>query len=650
MAEWGAFKNLIWFWAVPATAGLFLIASMRKKSEMARFGDPQLIEKLTLSLDRRKRLLKRALWVTAVALMVVALGQPHLRKKETLVERKGIDVIIALDVSRSMLAKDIPPNRLEKAKLELAALIDKLKGDRIGIVAFAGEAVIQCPLTTDKGAVKLFLSTANPNLIPYQGTAIGKAVLVSLEAFADKEKEHKAIVLLTDGEDHEGNPLEAARRAKERGVRIFTIGFGTPDGSTLQEGSGSYKKDRAGQVVLSRLNEGLLKEMASGTGGVYYRASRGELELDGLIRHLRQMGQKGFTSDWMVEYEENYQPFLLAAFLLLLIEMALSEAKGQGARRFGRSAAALLFCFFFLSGFQFYGDVKNEQGNRLYEKGKIEKAKTAYLEGLKSKPDSPEIAYNLGNTYYKEGAYAESLKSYKKAAGNGQNAGWLSKAFYNLGNSLVRAKQDDKAKEFYKQALRLDPNDQDAKYNLELLMKKEKEPQKKDQQKQDQEKQQNQQDQKDQQQNQQGQGGESDPQKEKSGDDKSEGGENKEDKEGQDAADKSEGGESSQGKSEEEQSQQEEKERQEKERQEQQQAAAEQQRAEEQRRQQEEKRQDQQGSGEEDAESPKPKSQAEARAEQILEALENQEKQALRFESGTNNPRNQIRRVAEKDW
>ena len=327
MIEWGAPYNFIWFWALPAAVLLFFLSSFRRKSELKRFGDPALVERLVQSFSASRRLWKRVLILIVLACIVAALGQPHRRTKETLVERKGVDVIIAVDVSNSMLAKDVAPSRLEKAKLELAGLVDKLKGNRIGIVAFAGEAVIQCPLTLDYNAVKLFLSTVSPNLISFQGTAIGKAIGVSTQAFADKEKDSKALILLTDGEDHDPETKRYVQQAKAAGVRLFTIGFGTADGSIVPEGGGRPKKDRQGQVVLSKLNESFLKQVARDTGGVYYRSTRGELETDSLAREVGRISQKGFSSDWSVEYAEDFQFFLIAALLLLMIELFLSERK-----------------------------------------------------------------------------------------------------------------------------------------------------------------------------------------------------------------------------------------------------------------------------------------------------------------------------------
>ncbi len=326
--EWGRSENFVWFWAAIAAALLFTFESGRKKRELARFGDLDLVARLVQGLIPGMRLIKRALILSAICLMVVALAQPHFRKKETLVERRGIDVIIALDVSNSMLAKDIAPNRLEKAKLELAGLIDKLKGNRIGVIAFAGEAVIQCPLTLDYAAVKMFLSTASPSLVAFQGTDLGRAVSTATQAFQDKSNDSKVLILLTDGEDHNAETMPTVKKAKDAGVRIFTIGIGTPDGATLPDESGQgYKRDRSGKVVLTKLNEAILQRMARETGGTYYRSVKGNLEADRIQKAVSSIATKGFKSDWAVQYEENFRFFLVIAFIFLLIEMGLSEGR-----------------------------------------------------------------------------------------------------------------------------------------------------------------------------------------------------------------------------------------------------------------------------------------------------------------------------------
>lgn len=330
MMEWGQPQNFTWFWSVPAAALLFTLASWRKKRQLARFGDPLLVARLVQALNPALRLAKRALLLAALALMVTALAQPHFRKKETLVERRGIDVLIAVDVSNSMLAKDIMPNRLEKAKLELAGLVDALRGNRIGVIAFAGEAVIQCPLTLDRGAVKMFLSTMSPGLLTFQGTDLGRAIATALQAFQDKNKDSKALILLTDGEDHGKETPLFIKKAKEAGVRIFTIGIGTRDGATLPDESGrGHKKDQAGKVVLSKLGEEMLARIARETGGSYYRSEKGDLEAGRIRKAVDTIATKGFKSDWSVEYEENYRFFLIVAFLFLLAELVLPEGRRQ---------------------------------------------------------------------------------------------------------------------------------------------------------------------------------------------------------------------------------------------------------------------------------------------------------------------------------
>jgi Ca-activated chloride channel family protein len=611
--EWGMPQYFVWVWTVPAIVAAFLFASFRKRRTISAFGDLALVERLIASFHPAKRLAKRILILTAVFLLVLALCQPHFKTKETLVERKGIDVIVALDVSKSMLAKDTAPNRLEKAKLELATLVGQLKQDRIGIVAFAGEAFIQCPLTLDKNAVKIFLSSVSPNLIPTPGTALGTAIQVAMQAFGDQEKGFKAVILLTDGEDQGSSPMQAAARASAAGIRIFTIGIGTGEGSTLPGDSAGegFKKDSQGRPVLSKLDEPLLKAIARETGGVYYRSTRGELEVDHLVHEIRQMVQKGLKTEKSVEYEENYQFFLLTALILLWAEMVLSERRkeGPGAKASRVAVMLLLAAAPFFCGFKFYSALKNEEGNRHYKKGEIGKAKTDYLKALGSEPGSVPVAFNLGNAYYKEASYEDSLKTYKTAAGDSKDPRLQSGAFYNLGNTLYRLKETDRAAEFYKRALRLNPKDEDAKFNLELLKKKE------NQKKQNEEKQKNQENQ----QKQQNQQNQKNPQSQQNSNDQEkqgrQDGQTQEDQKNQEGFG---GG------------------------------------GEEQKEQTKPETQKKEGSPAEDREPGKepepPKTPGQMRADQILDALENQERKALKVVSGSKNAASKQRRTFEKDW
>lgn len=671
MIEWGSPQNFIWLWSLPVILVVFRLASARKKAQIKRFGDPELVEKLILSFDGRKRLAKRVLVLLAAAAIVLALCQPHFRTKEIEVERKGVNVIIAVDVSRSMLAKDVAPNRLEKAKLELSTLIDRLKQDRIGIVAFAGEAFIQCPLTLDKNAVKIFLTTINPDLIPTPGTAVGAAIRVAVQAFDDKDKDNKAVILLTDGEDHESDPLGAAKKAKAAGIRVFTIGLGTQDGSTVPGASASegFKKDRDGKVVLSKLDETLLKRIAQETGGSYYRSTRGELEIDRLVGEIRTLAQKGFSKDKIIEYDENYQYFLVISLILLCLEMLLSERRRPSSGPGGQpqaTAAVLLVAFAwpFLCGFQFYSALKNEEGNRQMKKGLVGKAKQAYASAQKSEPKAPEVAFNLGNAYYKEDAFDRSLKSYADAARLPSTPELGSKTYYNLGNSLFRQKQNDKAIEAYKEALRKNPKDEDAKYNLQLLLKKQdqnkQDDKKQDQQKDQKQDQKDQKDQKDQgggggqgqenkdKQEQQGSGGQSDKDKGEQQDQPQ--GSEGQDKKEQDQQDKGQEQNKDSGSEQKDAGQPKEPGDEKKEQGSQGQGGED----EPQPAEPKEEKGDQGGEGQEaeqgEPKEAQPKTAAEIRADQILDALNDQEKKTFKLEANQKGPLQRAKKYVEKDW
>lgn len=327
--EWGVPANFIWLWAVPGLLAVFAFAGWRRSAELARFGEHDLVRRLLAAYWPLGRWIKRILLTAAWLLVVLALCQPHVRKKEGLVEFSGADVFLAVDVSKSMLAKDVAPTRLDKVKLELAGLIDRLKGHRVGIIAFAGEAYIQCPLTSDRQAAKLFLATLNPNIVPVGGTRISKAIDVALQAFGKGKDEPRSLVILTDGEELDGDPYKEAARAKQAGVRVYAIGIGTPDGGTLpaSEGASGVKRDAAGQVVISRLNEGLLKRIAAETGGAYYRSSARETEIERIARQIEASARNATRSRWAIEYEESYQQLLVAALLLLWVEAAVSERR-----------------------------------------------------------------------------------------------------------------------------------------------------------------------------------------------------------------------------------------------------------------------------------------------------------------------------------
>lgn len=320
-------------WIAAGLLFFFALSELWKAYRLRRYAGTSSALQLVSSLSRPMRVLKTLLFLIALVFVIVALARPQAPGRTVMAKSSGIDIVIAVDVSDSMLAQDIPPSRIDKAKLELQDLVEITRGDRIGVVAFAGEAYGQVPLTLDRSSVKLFLKSLSPGMVPEPGTGISKAIRASLSLFNFDEETSRVIILLTDGEDHEQDPAEIARQAAEAGVRIFTIGIGTAKGEMIpikgERGGVQFKKDASGKIVVSRLGEEKLREIAQITGGQYYASQRGSLEVEKIYRSIRALERKETGSGWIVEPDPRYQPYLLLAILLLLIESLLSERKWE---------------------------------------------------------------------------------------------------------------------------------------------------------------------------------------------------------------------------------------------------------------------------------------------------------------------------------
>jgi len=341
--EFGSPQFLWLFWLVPGVILFYVISFRRKRKVLQAFGSLELMAKLTPTVSRRKQRLKAVLVIVSLSFLLFALARPQYGKKLRMMKRKGVDIIICMDTSKSMLAEDIKPNRLERAKHELSSLIDKLKGDRVGIVAFAGEAFLECPLTLDYGAAKMFLDILDPDVIPIPGTAIGKAIRVALRGFNQKERKYKVMVLLTDGEDLMSDPIKVAKVAAQEGVRIYTVGIGSPQGAPipLRDDKGrllEYKKDRKNQTVMSKLDELTLEKIALLTDGKYYRSTIRGMELDRIYEDISKLEKKELKSRQYSQYEDRYQYFLLVAILALMAEGLLSDRRRKKAEWRGRFA------------------------------------------------------------------------------------------------------------------------------------------------------------------------------------------------------------------------------------------------------------------------------------------------------------------------
>jgi len=323
-------SHFLWLlFLIPATAGFYWISFRLKTKALERFGQAGLMKKLTASVSRSKQKWKAALMVLGVVFMTLALARPQIGTRLEEMKREGVDIFIALDVSASMLAEDIKPSRLAKAKHEISAFIDLLNGDRIGLIAFAGESFVQCPLTLDYGAAKTFLEIMDPGLIPEPGTNLSAAIKTALKSFDANERKYKALVLITDGEDHGDDIMEVVEMADREGAVIYTVGIGSPQGAPIpvydKQGRREFKKDKKGEVVLTKLDQLTLEKIALTTNGKYYQSVTGETKLEIIYQEIAKMEKKELASRKFSQYEDRFQYALLFAIFFLLLELFVSD-------------------------------------------------------------------------------------------------------------------------------------------------------------------------------------------------------------------------------------------------------------------------------------------------------------------------------------
>jgi Ca-activated chloride channel family protein len=499
---------------VPALAVFLVRAARSRQQALGEFIAGALLPTVVPDVDPRRRRVRAWLLLGAVLCLALALAGPQWGFRWQEVRREGIDLIVAIDTSRSMLATDLKPNRLERAKLAVRDLVSHLKGDRVGLVAFAGTAFLQCPLTLDYGAFGESLSAVEVGLIPKGGTALAAALDTSIAAFEGSEGKHQAVILITDGEDHEGKVEDAARKAAARGIRVFTVGIGTPEGELIPLETGGYVKDRGGQVVKSRLGESTLQQIATTTNGYYLATAGGAIDLAGLHRtHIDTLQKKELTSTLERRFENRFQFPLGLAILLLVVEPLIGDRRVAGRR--GSPATAMLLALACLGWGWLDPYAREREGNRLFAEGKFDEAAAQYNEALVDQPDSPLLRYNLGATAYRQGKFEDALASFDKVPVPEDQPARRARTAYNQGNTLFRlgeateSADPKKTIEYwttalvaYRRAMRADPVDPDPKLNHELvakrleeLRKKLEEQQKEQEQNQDQQQNQEQQDQ-----------------------------------------------------------------------------------------------------------------------------------------------------------
>jgi len=317
---------------LPAMVLIFIINEIRKRRALKRFGNPVLVGTLVPEMSKSRPLIKFIIQSLAVTAGVIMLARPQFGSKLEDVKKQGVEVIIALDVSNSMLAEDIQPNRLTRAKQAISRLVDNLDNDKIGLIVFAGDAYTQIPVTTDYISAKMFLSAISPEMVPKQGTAIGAAINLGVRSFTPGEEKSKAMIIITDGENHEDNPVENAEAAAKAGIVIHTIGIGSTEGVPVPlniNGRKDFLKDAEGNTVITKLDEEILKKVALSASGSYVRASNSNIGLDEIFSEIRKMKKQELESTMYTEYNDQFQIFAALIIFLLISDFLIMERKNR---------------------------------------------------------------------------------------------------------------------------------------------------------------------------------------------------------------------------------------------------------------------------------------------------------------------------------
>ena len=338
------FANIEVLWllvTIPVFIAAYIWYTKRKRRELETFGDAELMEQLMPNASRVRPTVKFSILMVALTLLIVAAARPQFGQSERTEKRQGIEAIVALDISNSMMAEDVAPNRLDRAKQMLSKLMDNMVNDKVGLVVFAGDAFVQLPITCDYVSAKMFLNTIKPDLIKTQGTAIGQALSTSIRCFGEQSEASRAIILITDGENHEDDAVAVAKRAREEGIQVLVVGIGKPEGSPIPiPGTNNFIKDRQGNVVVSKLNEEMCREIAQAGGGLYVRCDNSNTATRAIQKELDKLATQEIETQVYTDYNEQFQSFALIALLLLVVDFFIFSRKNKAITRldiFGES-------------------------------------------------------------------------------------------------------------------------------------------------------------------------------------------------------------------------------------------------------------------------------------------------------------------------
>jgi len=461
---------------LPVIIFLILFEYRKKRAGLKLFADPDLLPVLTRPIKRGIIFLKGLFLVIAVFFIILACAGPrwgfHLQE----VQRRGVDIVFLLDVSASMQAEDVKPDRLERAKREITDFLKIAAGDRIGLVLFAGDAFVQCPLTLDYDAIAMFLGSVGVDALPVQGTDMGQGIKTALNAFDFKSAIDKVIVMITDGEDNEGRGLQQTDKAMDKGVKIFVYGIGEPSGAPIPDETGGFKKDKIGNLILSKLNEKDLRRIAKAADGRYVRSVTGDLDLDRLYFEGIKIKTeaKELESGKIKIFEERFYIFIWIAFVFLVMEGLIGLKPGR-AKLFS-IMTVLIIC---------HGNSvwANENPEEFYQKGHYQKAEQAFIKKDMDHPKDVRNRYNRGCASFQNANYEGASAAFRSALKRTDDKQISFSSAYNLGNSLFKQGDFQGAAQAFKQAIKINPGDEDSKYNYGLALKTIEENQKKEKEK-----------------------------------------------------------------------------------------------------------------------------------------------------------------------
>lgn len=458
-------EMLFLIWAVPMVFLVILYGMRRRRDIMRRFSSDHGLAAIVPDRVDGRRWVKGSLLTAAVLFGVLALAGPKVGYRWQEIHQRGVDLIIALDCSRSMAAADTQPNRLERAKREVFDLLAMLQGDRVGLVAFAGTAFLQCPLTLDYDAFHLFINALSPDYLPVGGTDLNAALQTAMDGFDPKSASDKAVILITDGEHTgSGDPIKMAQTLRENGIKLFSIGVGGNDGVPIPEPDGGFKKDAADRIVLSRLDETTLDKMAGLSGGSYVRSVAGDMDLEAIYTtQIRgKMDAATLTSGRRQVWEDRFQWPLALAVICLAAELMLPTAR--------KAVIAALLAGMMILPAQSAGANDTREGIAAYEQGNFDQALQHFIDAQLKAPENPDILYNVADAYYKTGQFDAAVDHFRQVLET-DDTRLRHDALYNLGNAEFRRGNAEAAIGHYEAALAIDPDDRLSRENLAFVKK-----------------------------------------------------------------------------------------------------------------------------------------------------------------------------------